>query len=212
LSLQLYYFPGNASLAPHILLEELGVPFELTLVDRNANAHKSAAYLKLNPNGLIPTLIDGEQVITETAAIMLHLADKFIDKAMMPAFQSAERAQCYRWLIYLTNTVQAELVNYFYPDRLGGGEAQALQARTEVRLGEMLAILDAQIAKSTGPFFLGAQYTIVDVFLFMMCRWTRFLHRPASTYPQLAKFLAMMVERPAVIRVVEREQLAKPWY
>jgi len=113
-SLQLYYFPGNASLAPHILLEELGVPFELALVDRKENAQKSAAYLQLNPGGVIPTLVDGEEIITETAAIMLHLADKFSSPAMIPALQTPERAQCYRWLIYLTNTVQAEFLHYYY--------------------------------------------------------------------------------------------------
>lgn len=59
--LQLHYHPGNASMTPHILLEELGVPYELLLVDRKNNAHKSPAYLKLNPNGLIPVLIDGER-------------------------------------------------------------------------------------------------------------------------------------------------------
>ena len=66
---KLYYYPGNASMAPHMLLEELGVAYELILVDREKNAHQSAEYLKLNPNGRIPTLIDGELILYETAAI-----------------------------------------------------------------------------------------------------------------------------------------------
>jgi glutathione S-transferase len=73
--IQLHYFPGNASMTPHILLEELGVPFELQFVDRSAGAHKSPDYLKLNPNGLIPVLVDGDLVLYETAAICLHLVD-----------------------------------------------------------------------------------------------------------------------------------------
>ena len=71
--LRLHYSPSDASLAPHLLLEELGVPFELALVDRSVNAQKSPAYLKLNPNGLIPVLVDGDLVLYETAAIALHL-------------------------------------------------------------------------------------------------------------------------------------------
>src|SRR5207247_1855079 len=67
--IQLYYHPGNASMAPHMLLEELGVPFELLLVDRAKAAHKSAEYLKLNPNGQIPVLVDSDLVLYETAAI-----------------------------------------------------------------------------------------------------------------------------------------------
>ena len=73
--LQLHYHPSDASLMPHIFLEELGVPFELKLVDRARNAQKSPEYLRLNPNGLIPVLEDGDLVVYETPAILLHLAD-----------------------------------------------------------------------------------------------------------------------------------------
>lgn len=77
--LQLHYFPSNASLTPHMLLEELGVPYELKLVDRAHGAHKAPDYLALNPNGLIPVLVEahaeGDLVLYETAAICLHLVD-----------------------------------------------------------------------------------------------------------------------------------------
>ncbi|MFO1200702.1 MAG: glutathione S-transferase N-terminal domain-containing protein [Burkholderiaceae bacterium] len=73
--LRLHYYPGNASLTPHVLLEELGVPYEPVLVDRTRDAHKSPEYLRLNPNGQIPVLVDGELVLYETAAICMHLAD-----------------------------------------------------------------------------------------------------------------------------------------
>ena len=73
---QLYYYPGNANLAPHILLEEIGADYELVLVDRNKNEQKSPAYLKLNPAGRIPVLVDGGLVLYEAAAICLHLADR----------------------------------------------------------------------------------------------------------------------------------------
>ena len=65
--LQLHYFPSNASITPHILLEEMGLPYELKLVDRANNAQKSPEYLKLNPNGLIPVLVDDDLVLYETA-------------------------------------------------------------------------------------------------------------------------------------------------
>src|SRR5262245_63889985 len=71
--LELHYYPGNASLTPHMLLEELGVPYALKLVDRTRNAHKAPEYLRLNPNGLIPVLVAGDLVLYETAAICLHL-------------------------------------------------------------------------------------------------------------------------------------------
>jgi glutathione S-transferase len=209
---KLFYHPGTASLAPHILLEELGCDYQLAFVDREANAHKSADYLKLNPAGLIPVLIDGETVLSETAAIMLHIADKYPGANFIPPLQSAERAQCYRWLMYLTNTVQAGLIHYFYPDRIGGAHADVVKVNATAIMMPMLDILEAQMAASGGPFLLGKQYTISDIFLFMMCRWTRGMPNPARNRPHLAAFLAMMVARPAVERVMLSEELAKPWY
>jgi glutathione S-transferase len=114
----LHYHPGNASLAPHVLLHELGVPFELQRVDRAAGEHKSPAYLRLNPNGLIPVLVDGDLVLYEAAAICLHLVDTHPQAGLAPALGSVERAHFYKWLIWMTNTMQAMLMHYFYGDRL----------------------------------------------------------------------------------------------
>src|SRR6476619_6526507 len=116
--IRLYYFPGNASLTPHMLLQELGVPFELERVERANAAHKSPAYLKLNPNGTIPGLVDGDLVLYETAAICLHLADTHPAARLAPPLRSAERARVYKWLAWSTSTVQATLIHYFYPDRM----------------------------------------------------------------------------------------------
>ena len=113
----LHYFPSNASFAPHVLLRELAVPFELQLVDRTQGAHKSPPYLKLNPNGLIPVLMDGDLVLYETAAILLHLADTHAQAALAPALGTPERALLYKWLFWLSNTMQAAMITYFYPDR-----------------------------------------------------------------------------------------------
>ena len=86
----LFYFPGNASLMPHMLLRELGAPFELKLVDRASNAQGSAGYLKLNPTGKIPVLIHEGQAIYETAAIALYLADRHPEARLAPAFGAPE--------------------------------------------------------------------------------------------------------------------------
>ena len=103
--IELHYFPGNASMTPHMLLEELGVPFALKYVDRTALAHKTPEYLKLNPNGLIPLLVEGDLVLYETAAILLHLADTHPQAGFAPALGTAERAQFYKWLAWMTNTL-----------------------------------------------------------------------------------------------------------
>ena len=106
----LHYYPGNANLTPHMLLEELGVPFELVLVDRVNGAHKSAEFLKLNPNGRIPVLVDGDLVLFETAAICLHLVDTHADAHLAPPLATPERAHFYKWLIWSSNTLHAMLI------------------------------------------------------------------------------------------------------
>jgi glutathione S-transferase len=115
--IQLHYYSSTASMVPHILLEEIGMPYERVLVDRTVGAHKAPAYLQLNPNGLIPVLTDGDLVLYETAAIVLHLCDTHPQARLAPEVGSAERAHFYKWLVWCTNTLQATLIVYFYPER-----------------------------------------------------------------------------------------------
>jgi glutathione S-transferase len=215
--MQLHYYPGNASFAPHVLLHEIGVPFELKLVQRTAGAHKQPDYLKLNPNGLIPVLVDGEMVLYETAAICLHLADAHPGAALAPPLGSRERAHYYKWIAWLTNTLQAMLIHYFYPERLvddgNAAAAQQVKAHAQTLIGAMLAQLDAQLAAHGGPWLLGEHYSAADPFAFMLCRWTRgFDDRPARHYAHIAPFLQRTLARPAVQKAFAAEGLAAPYY
>lgn len=215
----LHYFPGNASLIPHILLRELGVPFELALVDRERDAHHAPEYLKLNPNGQIPVLVDGQLVIYETAAICLHLADTHTAAGLAPPLGSADRAHYYKWLAWLTNTLQARLLHYFYPERLvaPGNAAGAAEVRAQAQsdIGRMLDQLDAQLASHGQPWLLGEHYSAADPFAFVMGRWTRGFSgaasRPARERPHLGPYLQRMLQRDAVRQALAAEQLAEPW-
>jgi glutathione S-transferase len=213
---KLYYFPGNANLAPHMLLEEIGAPYELVLVDRDSNEHKSPPYLKLNPTGRIPVLIDGDLVLYETAAICLHLADRHPEAELAPALGTVERAEFYKWLIYLTNTLQAELITYFYPGRLTDDEAAAAQVKAHAQerisgTGGMLDIIENQLAQS-GGWLLGARYSAADPYLMMLARWTRGMAHPARERSHLGRYLEAMAARPAVQRAFEQEGLKPPLY
>jgi len=211
----LHYHPGNASFTPHVLLHEIGAPFQLQLVDRAQRAHKSPAYLAMNPNGLIPVLVDGSLVLYETAAICLHLADTHPAAGLAPALATAERAHFYKWLVWLTNTLQATLMHYFYPERMvdEGHAAAAAQvkAHAQARVHDCLAQIDTQLAGHGGPWLLGERYSAVDPYAFMLCRWTRgFDDRPARGYAHIAPFLQRMLARPAVQRTIDSEKLPPP--
>ena len=175
--IQLHYYPSNASMVPHLVLEELGVPYERVLVDRDANAHKGPEYLRLNPNGLIPVMVDGPLVLYETAAIVLHLCDTHPQAALAPAPGTAERAHFYKWIVWLTNTLQSTLIVYFYPERWldegnAGGIAE-VKRHAEAKVASMLDQLDAELARTGGPWFTGAPFSALDPYVFTLCRWTR---------------------------------------
>lgn len=214
--IQLHYYPSTAAMVPHIVLEDIGVPYQRVLVDRLQNAHKAPDYLQLNPNGLIPVLVDGELVLYETAAICLHLSDSHPEAALAPALGTAARAHFYKWLMWLTNTLQATLITYFYPERsvAPGNAAGALEvkAQAEARIGGLLDQLDAELARHGGPWFAGENYSLLDPYVFTLCRWTRNFASPAArTRPQLGPYLQRMLARPSVQRVFAAEGLAEPF-
>ena len=213
--IRLHHAPGTAAMVPHILLEEIGVSYERVSVDRLANGHKTPQYLRLNPNGLIPVLTDGVLVLYETAAITLHLCDTHPESALAPALGSGERAHFYKWLMWLTNTLQATLKIYFYPERWvsQGNVAGAAELKTnaEGQIGAMLDQLDTELARHGGHWFTGAQYSGLDAYVFTLCRWTRnFASAPARDRAHLGPYLQRMLGRAAVQRVIANEGLSPP--
>ncbi len=212
--IQLHYFPGNASMTPHLVLRELGLPFELKLVDRANSAHKSPEYLKLNPNGLIPVLVDGDLVLYETAAIVLHLVDTHPAAGLAPPVGTTERAEFYKWLVWLSASVQSQMPIYFYTDRYvaAGNAAGAaeVKAATEKRIEGLVDQIDTQLAAHGGPWMMGQCYTALDPYVLMLCRWTRGMARPARTLAHIGPFLERMLARPAVQKVFEVEKLSPP--
>lgn len=213
----LHYHPGNASFAPHVLLNEIGAPYIRQLVDRAAGEHQSAEYLKLNPNGLIPVLVDGDLVLYESAAICLHLCDTWTAVPLAPPLGTPERAQFYKWLVWMTNTMQATLMHYFYPERLvdADNEAAAAQVRAhaQAQVDRCLRQIDAQLASHGQDWFLGETYSAVDAYALMLCRWTRGFKgsEPARRYPHIGPYLQRMLARRAVQQAFEKEGITHPF-
>ena len=231
--LKLHHSPGTASMIPHIVLEELGAPFELVWVDSENQAHRRADYLAINPNGLIPALVQSragrsDLVLYETAAICLYLSDIRPEGKLAPLLGTPERAHFYKWLMWLTNTLQAALILYFYPERYvaPGNTSGALEvkAQAQARIGGYLEQLDDELERvklrskasddvaGLDDWFMGAQYTVLDAYLFTLCRWTRnFSAHPARSYPHLGPYLQRMLARAAVQRVLASEGIVSPF-
>lgn len=205
---ELFYYPENASLAPHFLLEEIGAPFELRLVDRKNNAQKDAEYMKVNPLGRIPTLVDDDLVLFESAAICLHLADRHPNASLAPAVGTDERAHFYKWLMFLTNTIQADFLAFYYPEKhtTDAGGIAAVKKAAEGRLGAAFTVVNEALGKG-GPYLLGETLSAADFFLLMLTRWGRALSHPPRKLLHVGRCVDLVAERPAVKRVAAREGL-----
>jgi len=210
--IELHYFPDNASQFPHMLLRELGCPFELRLVDRRQGAQHSAAYLKLNPNGKIPVLVDDGEAIFETGAIGLHLADKFPEAGLAPPPGSSDRAAYYKWMVFMACVPQAEYRAWFYPHEFVDDPALAphVKVATNRRLMDMFERVAAQLGD--GPWLLGQRFSAADLYLLMMTRWGGALPTPpASIYPEIAAHAARVIARPAVQATLAAEGVKEPF-
>ena len=170
---KLYYAPGAASMAPHAALIEIGAPHELILVDTDKGKQHDPDYLKLNPHARVPTLVEGDLVLYESAAIMLHLCERHPEAGLAPAPGERDRPRFLQWQIYLTNTVQEELMHHWHADHYVADAAsqKALHEGVERRLARMWQHLDGVLAD--GPYLLGQRFSAVDYYLFMLLRWSR---------------------------------------
>jgi len=201
----LHYYPANASFAPHVLLQESGTPHQLELIDRAANQHRSPEFLKLNPAGRIPAMVDDDLVLFESAAICLHLCDRHPDMAMAPEIGSPERASFYKWLIYITNSIQPDILQYYYTDRYTTEPdgMPGVKASAGARIQNWFDIIEDALGDE--PYLAGSAVSAADIYLLMVSRWAHFLNRPPKSMPKIGALLERVLERPAVRRTIEVE-------
>lgn len=185
-------------MAPHAVLREIGCRFKLVRVDISRGENRDPAYLALNPNARVPTLVQGGGVIYESAAILLHLCEEHPEAGLMPLPGDPGRGAFLQWLFWLTNTLQEDLQHWWHADNYLDSEAarDELKAVSERRLGRMFSQIDSHLAKA-GPHMLGERFSAVDIFLVMLCRWTRAMATPATSYPNLNRLIGRVTSRPA---------------
>ena len=203
--LQLYYYPDNASLAPHLLLAETNVDYSLRLVDRTINAQKSKEYLKLNPSGRIPTLVHDDLVLFESPAICIYICELDPESLFIPPVGHPTRPLFFQWLTYLNNTLQAEFMVWRYPHNhtTDISAIEAIKNAQNQRLVEILMLLDKELR--TKSFLLNDTICAADHFLFMLALWCEKLSRPPTSFNNLQRFMCDISNRNAVQKVCEIE-------
>ena len=196
---RLYASPATASLVVHWMLLELGAPFEIEMLDFDSRDQKSPDYLRLNPGGVVPTLIVDGQPVTETGAILMLLAERHPEAGFAPPVGSPERAAWLQEMIWLANSLMPHFRLWFYDGDLPGVDREALQARIEAAWDRMDALLSGR------RFVVGDQLTTADLQLTMLARWSRNMPRPATHWPHVAAYIQRMRARPALREVHARE-------
>jgi glutathione S-transferase len=184
--LALYFAPGSSSMAVHIALHEIGVPFEGRPLSFRKREHRAPDYLALNPEGKVPTLLIDARPLTEVAAILYYLAKRFPDAALLPKDDPEAEAQAISWMSFIASTLHPAR-------RLGIAYATRVYGIADRRLGQR-------------EWTLG-RYSIADIHLFRLYwRLVNSLKPASGTFPNLSVHYDRMMRRPAVQRTCEIER------
>lgn len=201
----LYYSPGTASMVVHLALLEIGAPHRLELVDFDAQAQRSPDYLKLNPRGVVPTLLIDGRALSESAALLMVLAERHPESKLAPAPGTPARDGWHQWIVYLSNTLMSTYRFWFYPDELG--DTPAVRAALQRKIEGVWDVLEAHLAQA-GPYLLGAEFSGADLLLTMLLRWSRNMPRPATEWPALKRLADLVRARPSWQQMSAIEQLS----
>lgn len=205
----LYYSPGTASMVVHLALLEIGAPYELRQVDFDKDAQHSPEYLRLNPRGLVPTLVIDGRPRCESAALLMMLAERHPEAGLMPAAGTAAHEAWQQAIVFLSNTLMSTYRLWFYPAELGAVEhPPELRAALQRKIEGVWDQLQRQLA-ADGPYLLGAQFSGADLLLTMLMRWSRNMPRPATEWPALKRLADLVRARPSWQRLYALEGLSE---
>lgn len=198
---------GAASLAPRICLEHAGLDYRYVIPVRDPATPSPPEFVAASPLLKVPALIHDGFTLTEAAAIVMHLTDRFPAAGLGPPIGHALRPDWYRWLVWLQNTPMATLYAWFYPERFCGtpGREENVRADAVSRLDGMFDWIEGELEGR--DHLVGDRFGGADAFLWMLCRWSRNMPRPAFSRPNLARFWEAGKAQPAVARVIALEDL-----
>jgi glutathione S-transferase len=196
----LYHAPQSRSGRPRWLLEEIGVPYEVKRLDLQAGDQKKPEYLKLNPNGAVPTLVDDDTVLWESAAICQYLADKFPEKNLAPKVGTPERGKYYQWVHFAMSGLEPPAVTIFL-HTVFLPEAERLPQAVEGARQQLAAAAKVVDGALEGrDWILGSQFSAADVMIGSTLMWAQMMGMVGADLPNVTAYLTRCVSRPATQR------------
>jgi glutathione S-transferase len=194
--MKLYSAPGTCATAMHIALEWIGKPYEVEQL--NFAAMKSPDYLKLNPSGVVPTLVEGDLVLPEGMAILLYLVDRNPQANIGPAAGTAERVDLHRWLVFLSGTLHPYFWPDFMPMRFTTAEDgyDAVRAASQIQVGKVLTQIDDHLEGR--EWMVGGAKSVADAFLYPMASWAYGFDKSTAEYANIDRVIRKLAADPAV--------------
>ena len=202
--MKLYYKTGACSLSPHIVLHELGAPFEIEAVDTATKVTASGAdFWKINPKGYVPALIlDDGTLLTEGPVIVQYLADLHPEKDVAPKNGTKARLTLQEQLNHLTSEYHKSF------NALFGPTSDEVKAWGRARVEKALTYYE-NLFSDGRAYLMGDKFSVADAYLFTVTNWCKFVGVKVEDYPKMAAFMARMKERPAVQAALRAEGLLK---
>jgi glutathione S-transferase len=199
--MKLFYSPSSCSLSPHIVLRELDLPFELERVDPVTKRTQSGNdYLAINPKGYVPALeLDDGEVLTEGPAITQYLVDSYAPGTLAPLSGTIERARVNSDLTYISTELHKPFSALFNP-----AQPPDARAATIAYLNRRFGLIE-QVLADGRAFLSGTDFTLADVYLFVIQRWGPFTGFDLSPFPNVLAHAERVMARPAVQRALDAE-------
>jgi len=205
--LTLYYSPGACSLAPHIILEEIGAPFAAKRVIINHGEHQTPEYLAINPRGRVPALTDGDFVLTEGPAILSYLGHRFPEAGLLDLADVEKLGRTQELLNFFSSGVHIAFAQIWRAARFADSEA----ARAEVMACGRRTVTgyfeELEGLVPDGGWAVGGAYSIADPYLLVFYRWATRIGTDMAAYPNWTAHKDAMLARPAVQRAVATEEI-----
>ena len=201
--MKLYFKAGACSLAPHIVIHELGLPHEAIPVDLATKRTKAGAdFTAINPKGYVPAIaLDDGTVLSECGAVLQYLADRKPAAGLAPANGTLERYQLQEWLAYISTELHKTFGALFNPAATDATKEAALKlfARRVQYVEDRLAGRD---------YLMGSQFTAADAYLYTVLGWTKYFNVDLGQWPRVKAYHARIAARPAVIATHAAEAAA----
>lgn len=202
--MKLYYSPGACSLSPHIVAHEAGIALEIEKVDLKAKQTETGQdFLSISPRGYVPALqLDNGEVLAEGPAIVQYLADLKPESGLASANGTLARYRLQEWLTYIGTEIHKSYSPLFNPATL-----DSVREDRAAYLLRRYGLIEQTLAKQ--PYLLGEQFSVADVYLFVVTNWARIVKLDLGAFPALQAFQERVAARPAVQNALRAEKLIK---